>query len=71
MFLAATALPRPDKGFDGKIGFFRVTEIVTAKRKSKNHQKGDQYEKDVTMDADKYREMMVKQVFPAARKKMP
>ena len=71
MFLAATALPRPDKGFDGKIGFFRVTETVTAKRKSKNHQKGDQYEKDVTMDADKYREMMVRQVFPAARKKMP
>ena len=26
MFLAVTALPRPEKGFDGKIGFFRVRD---------------------------------------------
>jgi DNA polymerase/3'-5' exonuclease PolX len=71
MFLAATALPRPDKGFDGKIGFFRVFEMKTAQRTSKYHAKGDKYEMDVTMDADKYREMMVKKVFPAARRKMP
>ena len=69
-FLAATALPRPAKGFDGKIGFFRVCETKTAKRTSKYHQKDDEYEVDVTMNADKYREMMVKKVFPAARRKM-
>ena len=29
MFLAVTALPRPEYNFDGKIGFFRVSEKVT------------------------------------------
>ena len=62
MFLAVTALPRPEKGFDGKIGFFRVSEMVTAKRTSKYHQRGDQYEKDVTMNAAKYLEMMTQKV---------
>jgi len=71
MFLAVTALPRPEKGFDGKIGFFRVSEVVTAKRTSKYHQRRDQYEKDVTMNAAKYLEMMTQKVFPAARRKMP
>jgi hypothetical protein len=70
MYLAATALPRPDKGFDGKIGLFRVCETVTAKRTSKYHQKGDEYEKDVTMTAEKYLKMLTEQVFPAARRKM-
>jgi hypothetical protein len=70
MFLVATALPRPDKAFDGKIGFFRVCEMKVAERNSKFHNKGDTYEQDVTMDGKKYRQMMAKQVFPAARKKM-
>jgi hypothetical protein len=63
MFLAVTALPRPDKDFDGKIGFFRVCEIVTAKWSSKYHNKGDQHVKDVTMDADRYLKMMTEEVF--------
>ena len=70
MFLAATAQPRPDKGFNGKIGFFRVSEMHTAKRTSKYYKKGDKYHKDVPMDADKYLEMMQTKVFPAVRKKM-
>ena len=69
MFLAATALPRP--GFNGKIAFIRICKMRTAKKKSKYHQKGDRYEVDVPMDADKYLEIMVKKVFPAARSRMP
>jgi hypothetical protein len=70
MFLAATALPRPDKGFDGKIGFWRVSEWKTAERASKYHKRGEKYRKDVPMDADQYLKMM-KTVFRAARRKMP
>jgi hypothetical protein len=71
MFLAVTARPLPEKGFDGKIGFFRVCETVTAQRTSKYHQKGDKYERDISMTAEKYLEMMTKMVFPAVRRKMP
>jgi hypothetical protein len=71
MFLAVTAQPRPDKNFDGKIGFLRVSETRIAKRTSKHHNKGDKYEVDVSMDSEKYRQMMLKKVFPAVRKKMP
>jgi hypothetical protein len=71
MFLAATALPRPEHGFDGKIGFWRVQSPYTAKKRSVHHEKGDVYEKDVTLDSDKYYEMMTKLVFPAIRRKMP
>lgn len=71
MFLAVTALPQPEKGFNGKIGFFRVSEMKTAQRTSKYHKKGDKYHKDVEMDADKYRDMMVNKVFRAVRRKMP
>ena len=69
IFLVATAQPRPDKGFDGKIGFWEVTEKYTAKRSSKNHAKGDVYERPCTMTAEKYYEMMTQKVFPAARKR--
>ena len=48
-----------------------MCEKKTAKRSSKYHKKGDTYEKDVTMDADKYNEIMLKKVFPAARRRMP
>jgi hypothetical protein len=71
MFLAVTAMPQPDKGFDGKIGFFRVCEIKTAKKNSRYHKKGDEYEVDVPLDANRYRQIMEEKVFPASRHKMP
>ena len=47
MFLAATARPRP--GFDGKVGIWRVAAPKTAKKTSKNHNKDDVYDEDVTI----------------------
>jgi hypothetical protein len=70
MFLAANARPRPEYGFDGKIGMWRVTGLKEALKKSKNHEKGDEYEVDITMNADAYRDLMVNKVFPAIREKM-
>jgi hypothetical protein len=71
MFLAATALPRPEHDFDGKVGFWRVSEKYTAKNKSKNYARGQVYDKDTTMDAALYLKMMKEKVFPAIRRKMP
>ena len=66
MFLAATARPRP--GFDGKVGFWRVAAPKTAKKTSKNHDKDDVYDEDVTMTAEHYFTMMTTQVFNAIAK---
>lgn len=73
MFLAAVARPRfetwPDGRevctFNGKIGCWRVSKPHTAQRDSKYHQKGDIYEKDVTMNSDRYVEFMTEKVLPA------
>ena len=70
MFLAATAKPRPEDDFDGKIGFYRICEMATAVKKSKNHSKGDRFEKDCTLNSAGYRKLMA-QVFKDAREKMP
>ena len=61
------ALGKPTKGFDGKIAMEPVTEEREADRlnRSKGRVKGDIYDADVTMDCDKYYEMMTKQIFPA------
>jgi hypothetical protein len=63
MFLAASARPRP--GFDGKVGIWRVAEKHTAARRSKNHEKDDEYDKDATMTTERYFAMMQDSVFPA------
>ncbi len=60
----------PDAQFDGKIGFYRFTELAVAKRKSKKRDKGDEFEQDVLVDADKYVEIMTEQVIPDIRAKM-
>jgi len=70
MFLVAVARPRPEIGFDGKIGCWRVTEKKVALRRSKNHAKNDTYEVDCTMTAERFRSMM-KNVVRAIRKKLP
>ena len=38
----------------GKLEAGSGSKMVTAKRKSKNHKKGQKYQKDVPMDADTY-----------------
>ena len=69
MFLAALGRPRFDDlgncTFDGKIGIWRCSEPVEAKQNSKNHAKGDIYEKDVTVNAERYVDMMIETVLPA------
>jgi len=71
MVLSAIAKPNIKHKFNGKVGVWRVCEVVEAKRSSKHHQKGDLYKKDTTMDADKFFEMMIECVFPAIRDRMP
>ena len=67
LMIAAIAKPSRLYNFDGKVGLWRVVEEVVAKRKSKNHEKGETYEKDCTMDCDKFFEIMTTKVFPAIR----
>jgi hypothetical protein len=70
MMLSAIAEPNVTHGFDGKICFARVSETVEAKRNSKNRKKGDIYEKDITMNSEKFHSMMHSKVIPAIREKM-
>jgi len=71
MFLSAIAKPDPARNFDGNIGIWRVYEPYAAKKTSKNYQKGQVYDKDVYMDAPKFRKMCTQKVFKAIREKMP
>eukprot|EP00908_Phaeocystis_cordata_P022995 Transcript_5426.p1 GENE.Transcript_5426~~Transcript_5426.p1 ORF type:complete len:449 (-),score=91.39 Transcript_5426:187-1533(-) len=73
MHVAAIARPRfktDARGkekctFTGKIGCWRVSEPKEALRDSKNHRKGDIYEVDVTMNSDRYVELMTTKILPA------
>ena len=86
MYLIATAKPRPDKGFDGKIGCWRVSMQKVAQKKvyktnrkfdkdgKENEvlrEKGEIYEEDTTMDSEQYQKMFKEKVIPAIRQKMP
>ncbi|XRB10187.1 Aste57867_9103 protein [Pycnococcus provasolii] len=71
MFLCAVAKPRPEHGFNGLVGIWRVSETTVAKRTSKKRKKGDAYQKDVTMNGTRYAEFMKDKVFAAIREKMP
>jgi hypothetical protein len=70
MMLSAIAKPKPRAGFNGLIGIWRVAQKHTAKRRSKNHQKGAKYDKDCTMDSNLFYQMMTEKVIPAIRSKM-
>lgn len=61
MFLTVLALPRPEFGFDGKIGIWRVCNTVTAARKTKNHNVGDEWEQDCNVTSEWYRNCMIKE----------
>jgi len=70
MFLVAVARPRPEHQFDGLIGMWRITEPKIAKRSSKNHSRGEVYQTDCTLDATKFRSLMLGKVYRAIRNKM-
>jgi len=73
MFLTAVARPIfAEDGslvWDGKVGNWRVADIMTYKRgsgknKFKKYKKGDKYVKDVNMGAEKYVQMMKELLLP-------
>ena len=72
MFLAAVARPRYGTRsdgkkmvtFNGKLGCWRVAETTTASRSSKNHARGEEYEKDCTMTSEFYYTLMTTKVMP-------
>ncbi len=69
MFLGAVAAPRPERGFDGKIGLYHVGELKTAERRSKYHERGDEYMVNINMDGDVFMNMMKTQLIPDIRRK--
>lgn len=71
MFVALSARPQPERRFDGKVGIFSCTELVAAKRKSKNFAAGDLKEVDVPVTAEYYREVMEEKILPAIMEHMP
>jgi hypothetical protein len=71
MVLTAIARPRPEHGFDGKVGIWSCTVNYEAKRKSVHHNKGDVYKKYVPMDSEMYIRMVRVYVVAAIKRKMP
>jgi hypothetical protein len=76
MFLVAVARPRVDplgNEFDGKIGLWQCTEMVQAKRKSKNRDAGTWEEKPRTVDSEFYRHLFTKPggVLAKIKERMP
>ena len=75
MFLAAIARPRPDHGFDGKVGIWSFTKLRKAKRsnRSTGTVAGEtDIVETVTVDAAEYRRVMLTKggVFDAIRTKL-
>ena len=70
MFLSAIARPRPEHGFDGLVGIWRVCTSKTALRNSKYHKKGEVYDCDTNMDGDNFIQMVCEKVIPSIRQKM-
>ncbi|CAM9725014.1 unnamed protein product, partial [Choristocarpus tenellus] len=64
---------RPDSAhsFDGKLGVWRVCAPKTADRTSKNHEKGNVYEQDCTLDHVWYSKSYTEELLPAIKTKMP
>jgi len=70
MFLTALARPDPENGFDGKIGIWRVQQLVVCERGNRWHRRGDEYWKDCNMNGDLYQEFMLK-LLAEIKVKMP
>ena len=70
MYFGAIAPPNVERGFDGKLGLWWVSETKIAKRKSKYHEKGDVYETGVIMDGKLFVEMCKNNLIPEIRRKL-
>ena len=70
MMLTAVARPNCQHSFDGKVGIWPITEAYVAKKSSKNHKKGEVYQKHVSMTGDRLVHLMKRFVVPAVRRKM-
>ncbi|CAM9921927.1 unnamed protein product, partial [Discosporangium mesarthrocarpum] len=74
MFLAAVARPRmifDGVWYDGKIGIWPIADIVVAMRSSKNRKNGTMMLKPATINAERYKELMIDKVIPAINARMP
>ncbi|CAN0506699.1 unnamed protein product [Discosporangium mesarthrocarpum] len=74
MFLAAVARPRMISDgvwFDGKIGIWPIADTVAAMRSSKNRKKGTMTLKPATINAERYKELMIDKVIPIIKARMP
>ncbi|CAM9855023.1 unnamed protein product [Discosporangium mesarthrocarpum] len=71
MFLAAVARPRMISDgvwFDGKIGIWPIADTVAAMRSNKNRKKGTMMLKPATINAERYKELMIDKVSPQSRR---
>ncbi|CAM9728247.1 unnamed protein product [Discosporangium mesarthrocarpum] len=57
--------------FEGKIGIWLIVEVVTAQRASKSRARGDSVLRPVTVDGEKYKKIMIDEVIPGIKAKMP
>ncbi|CAN0504623.1 unnamed protein product, partial [Discosporangium mesarthrocarpum] len=57
--------------FDGKIGIWPIADTLAAIRSSKNRKKGTMMLKPVTLNAERYKELMIDEVIPAIKARMP
>ncbi|CAM9683979.1 unnamed protein product, partial [Discosporangium mesarthrocarpum] len=74
MFLAAVARPRMISDgvwFDGKIGIRPIADTVAAMRSRKNRKKGAMMLKLATINAERYKELMIDKVIPAIKARVP
>ncbi|CAN0301343.1 unnamed protein product, partial [Discosporangium mesarthrocarpum] len=74
MFLAAVARPRMISDgvwFDGKIGIWPIADTVAAMRSCKNSKKGIMMLKPATVNAKRYKELMIDKVITAIKARKP
>ena len=71
MFLAAVATPKPQRDFDGMIGFYGLVKSVRATRTSENRARGTPVINLVNMDKAKFIELLKEKVVKDALTKCP
>ncbi|CAM9964343.1 unnamed protein product [Discosporangium mesarthrocarpum] len=74
MFLAAVARTRMISDgvwFDGKIDIWPIADTVAAMGSSKNRKKGTMMLKPPTINAERYKKLMIDKVIPAIKARMP
>ncbi|CAM9311614.1 unnamed protein product [Discosporangium mesarthrocarpum] len=74
MFLSSVARPRMISDgvwFDGKIGVWPIADTMAAMRSSKNRKKGTMMLKSATVNAERYKKLMIDKVIPASKARMP